>query len=228
MNAGSRRQLFGLSVLVGLVLVTSVLFSPTETLRAVEGLLANPLRFALALAVLYLLRPFVAWPLSLFSVLVGYAYGPALGFPVALCGTVASCLVPFLLARYVRSDVGLLGRLSGSGRRFFDATGDTRGVFAARLSPAPADAVSYGAGLSGVSTVGFVLGTVLGEIPWAAAFVLVGASMNEFRAGEATLDSAAFVVGAAVLALLVLAGPVYRYRRTRRSANRVTDGGHER
>jgi len=224
-NAGSRRQALGVVVLVGLALAASVLFSPAKTLRAVETLLANPTQFALALVVLYLVRPLVAWPLSLFSVLVGYAYGFVLGFPVALAGAVLSCLCPFLLARYVRTDVGFLGRLSDSGERFFDATGDVRGVFAARLAPAPADAISYGAGLSGISTSAFVLGTLLGEVPWTAAFVLVGASMNEFSTREATLDSTAFVLGAAALALLVLAGPAYRYLTSRRASDPATDGG---
>ena len=224
MNAGSYRQGLGLVVLLGLVVAASVLSSPGEVLRAIEGLLADPFRFALALVILYSLRPLVAWPLSLVSVLVGYAYGFALGFPVALAGTVGSCLVPFVLARCFRGDVGLLGWVSGTGERFFDATGDVRGVFAARLAPAPADAISYGAGLSGVSASGFVLGTVLGEVPWTAAFVLVGASMTNFSVSEATLDSAAFVLGAALLAVLALAGPAYRYLRARRASDPLVDG----
>ena len=224
-NTGTRRQVLGLIVLLGLIVAASVLSSPGQLLRAIEGLLADPLRFALALAVVYVLRPLVAWPLSLLSVLVGYAYGFALGFPVALIGTVGSCLLPFLVARYVRTDVGLLGWLSGSGERFFDATGPVRGVFAARLAPAPADAISYGAGLSGMSTRAFVLGTALGEIPWTAAFVLVGASMSEFSTQGATLDSTAFVLGAALFGALVLAGPAYRYLRTRREGSPVADGG---
>jgi uncharacterized membrane protein YdjX (TVP38/TMEM64 family) len=224
-NAGSTRKGLRLLVLVGFIVVASALSSPGEVLRAIEDLLADPFRFALALVVLYLLRPLVAWPLSLVSVLVGYAYGFAVGVPVALVGTVGSCLVPFVLARYFRSDVGLLGWLSGSGRRFFEATGPVRGVFAARLSPAPADAISYGAGLSGVSASGFVLGTLLGEIPWTAAFVLVGASMTDFGVGEATLDSAAFVIGTAILASLALAGPAYRHLRARSSGAPVADGG---
>ena len=224
MNAGSYRQGLGLAVLLGFVVAASVLSSPGEVLRAIEGLVADPLRFALALVILYSLRPLVAWPLSLVSVLVGYAYGFALGFPVALTGTVGSCLVPFVLARYFRSDVGLVGWVSGTGERFFDATGDVRGVFAARLAPAPADAISYGAGLSGVPASGFVLGTLLGEIPWTVAFVLVGTSMTDFSVREATLDSAAFVIGATLLAVLALAGPAYRYLRARRASDPLADG----
>lgn len=224
MNAGNRRQALGLLVVLGVVVAASVFSSPERTIEAIEDLLANPFQFALALTLLYLVRPLVAWPLSLLSVLVGYAYGLALGFPVALAGALVSCLVPFLLARYLRSDVGLVGYLSGSGRRFFDATGNVRGVFAARLAPAPADAISYGAGLSGIPTGAFVLGTVLGEIPWTAAFVLVGTSMSEFSSQEATLDSTAFVLGATALAVLVLAGPTYRYVQARWAGGSVSDG----
>jgi uncharacterized membrane protein YdjX (TVP38/TMEM64 family) len=223
-NAGSRRQAVGLFLVAGVVVAASVLFSPGRVLGAVEGLVAKPAQFALALATLYLLRPLVAWPLSLFSVLVGYAYGPVVGFPVALVGTVASCLPPFLVARHVRTDVGFLGSLSHSGERFFEATGGVRGTFAARLAPAPADAISYGAGLAGIPTRSFVAGTILGEIPWTAVFVLVGASVAEFSVEEATLDSAAFVLAAAALALVVIAGPAYRYLADRRGGGPVPGG----
>jgi uncharacterized membrane protein YdjX (TVP38/TMEM64 family) len=201
----------GLALLGGFVLVASLLISPEQVVRTIERWVNDPVRFAGALAAVYLFRPLVAGPLSLVSVLCGYVYGIALGVPVALAGAVMSCLGPYLLARCARTDIGLLGWVGRSGEHFFEATGDTRGVFAARLAPAPADVISYGAGVSGVPVGAFVLGTLLGEIPWTVGFVVAGASMGAFSVREASLDSLVPVVGAGVLAVFVLAGPVYRF-----------------
>lgn len=227
MNSGSRRQLLGLSVLAGAVLAASALSSPEAAIERVQVLIADPVALGLAVAALYLVRPFVAWPLSIVTAFVGYGYGFPEGIPIGLVGATISCLPPFLIARHFRTEIGLLGRLSRSGERFFDVAGDFRGVAAGRLAPAPADAVSYGAGLSGMSTTTYALGTFVGEIPWVAGLVFVGASMREFTAEDASVDSTGFVLAAAVLAALVLAGPAYRYVRDRRNGEAVADGGEE-
>jgi hypothetical protein len=48
--------------------------------------------------------------------------------------------------------------------------------------------------------------------------------MTDFSAREATLDSAASVIGAALLAVLALAGPAYRYLQARRASEPLADG----
>lgn len=227
MGSASRRRRLGLSMLAVVVLVASVLSSPMAVIDRVQALIGDPVTLAVAVAALYLVRPFVAWPLSIVTAFVGYGYGFPLGIPIGLVGATISCLPPFLIARYVRTEVGFLGRIARSGERFFDATGDFRGVAAGRLAPAPADAISYGAGISGVSTTTYAFGTFVGEIPWVAGLVFVGASMREFTAENASVDGTRFVLAALVLAALVLAGPTYRYVRDRRKHEPVTDGGED-
>lgn len=215
MERATRRQLLGVTVGGGVVAAAAVVLSPAAVLRAAERVATRPLLFVAVLTALYLCRPFVLWPISAVSVLVGYVYGLALGFPVALAGAVLTSLPPFLLGRRARTDAGLFGSLGGAGERLVATTGALRGVVAARLAPLPTDPISYAAGLSGVGLGQFAAGTLLGELPWVAAAVLAGRSMQDLsvRGTDAGLW---LVVGAASLAILLLAGPAYRHLRGRR------------
>jgi hypothetical protein len=139
--AGNRRQMGGIA-LVAVVVVAGVLLSPDFVLQQVQRVTNNPLLAAGLFLAVYLVRPLFAWPTTVVAVAVGYVYGPVVGFPVALGGTVMSAYLPFAAARYFRIGSGLFGRLGDSGERFFDATGDLRGMVASRLMPAPSDAVS--------------------------------------------------------------------------------------
>jgi uncharacterized membrane protein YdjX (TVP38/TMEM64 family) len=213
MQRATARQLVGLAVLGAVALAAALTLSPETVARRVTALAADPWLFGGVLLAAYLLRPVVAWPISVLSVVVGFALGPA-GIPVALGGAVLTCLPPYLVARKLGHDAGLLGTLGEHGRTYFEAAGDLRGVAAARLAPLPADPVSYTAGLSHVTVGRYVLGTALGELPWVTAAVLVGASAETVTT-EGLSGGPAVVVGATALAVLVLSGPAYQLLRER-------------
>ena len=202
-------------VLAGLVVAGVLFTSPSRVVEALSTLAERPLLFAPALLVAYLVRPFLAWPISVLSVLLGFLFGP-MAIPVGLAGAVLTCLPPYLLAR--RSDAsgldeaggsGLLGRAGDTGARFLSVTGDVRGLAAARLAPLPADPVSYGAGLSGIGLPAYVLGTALGELPWVTTAVLLGASLETLRV-EGVSGGAPLAVAALAIAVLLVAGPLYQ------------------
>jgi uncharacterized membrane protein YdjX (TVP38/TMEM64 family) len=207
-NRATRHQLLGVSLLGVVVLCGALVGSPAAAIGALESLAARPLLFFPALLVAYLIRPFLAWPISVLSVLVGFLLGP-LGVPVALAGAVLTCLPPYLLARRAGTDGGVLGRAGSAGARFFEVTGGTRGLAAMRLAPFPADPVSYGAGLSGIRPLPYVLGTALGELPWVTTAVVLGASLETLTV-EGVSAGVPLVAGALALAVLVVAGPLYR------------------
>lgn len=212
MQSATRRQLLGVTIAGGTVLAAAIAVSPAAVLGRAESLSSQPALFLGALCVIYLLRPFVLWPISAVSLLVGYVYGLEVGVPVGLAGAVLTSLPPFVMARYLRTDDGVFGYLGQGGDRLVATTGALRGIVAARLAPLPADAVAYAAGLSNVSVGAMLLGTVLGELPWVFAAVLAGSSMRtlSLRGLETGLP---LVVGAAALSMLVLAGPAYRHLR---------------
>jgi len=132
------------------------------------------------LFLLYLVRPFFLWPLSVFSVFIGYVFGFPYGLPLVLAGTVITCFPPFLVAKQYNGKFAYFDWLSEKGSSLVDKTGALRGMVAARLSPAPADAISYGAGITGISSQTFAVGTLMGELPWAIFYILLGESLRAF------------------------------------------------
>lgn len=209
MRPTRRRVAAGLAVAA--VLVGAAVVSPAWLRPRLVGVLASPW-FPLVLVGLYLLRPLLAWPVVALSALVGYRYGVAVGTPVALAGVVVTSLPAFLVARHADPGDGRLGRLVRGSERFFGATGGLRGVVAARLAPTPAEPVSLAAGAAGVSLSAFVAGTLLGELPWTAVAVLAGASMRRLALAP-SVDPLVYVA-ATLAAIVLLAGPAYRYLRS--------------
>jgi uncharacterized membrane protein YdjX (TVP38/TMEM64 family) len=200
-----RRRLAASTALLGVVAVSGWVVSPDAVLSRVSWVVADPLRLGLALCGLALVRPLFAWPTTLIAVAAGYGYGlPAVPFALALI--VLTSVPPFLFAQQFRD-----GRLASAGEQFVDATGDLRSVTASRLIPAPSDVVSVGAGVAGVSPGAFVVGTAIGELPWAVAGVVAGDSLDALTAGSLTaVFDLRLVAVAGVLAVALLAGPVYR------------------
>lgn len=207
------RLILGLGLLL-VVAAGAALTSPRWLLARVEWLAADPLRFVVALLALALVRPVLAWPTTLLAVVVGYGWGVR-GLPFALALIVLTSVPPFLLAR--RSADG--GRLATAGAQAVDVTGDLRSVVVSRLLPAPSDVVSAGVGISGVPLRAFVVGTAIGELPWAFAGVVAGESIDTVLAeGLGAVVSLQLVAAAALAAALLLAGPLYRHRKEQRIA----------
>lgn len=212
MHPATRRQAVAVAGLLCVGVLATLALSPTAVLTELEALADTPLVLAGVLVAVYLVRPFLLWPMSLVAVVLGYLYGPTVALPVALVGAALTATPPYLLGRYARTDMGLFGTVSSSGEQLVGAVGEVRGVLAARLSPVPGDPISYGAGMAGVSARPFYLGTLLGEVPWAVVAVLTGASMRSLSPAEFAV-SPELVVVLAGLALLTLSGPLYSHTR---------------
>ncbi|WP_049997244.1 TVP38/TMEM64 family protein [Halococcus sediminicola] len=217
----ARRRLVGVVAVVSVVALAALTLSPAALLGWVGDLRSHPLAFALVVAGLYLGRPLVAWPMSLCSAVVGYGYG-FWGLPLALAGVLVTCLPPYVLGRYA-GDASAFGRIGHAGERFFARVGGARGVAAARLAPLPADPVSAGAGLSGVGPREYLLGTLVGEVPWTVAAVLAGSSLSTLAVAGLSGAGVELALAAGALAVLALAGPAYEYLRERRAHQNVSE-----
>ncbi len=206
------RRFVAVAVLAA-VLVAALVTSKTAVMGAAETVAGEPLLFAVAVVLLYTLRPLVLWPTTLVAVAVGYGFGIALGFPIALAGAVFTSIPAYYAGRWVAAgwDCGVATRLASAGSRFFDATGDLRGVVAGRLAPVPADAVSAAAGMGGVRLRTLTAGILVGELPWTIAAVVVGNSLHTIStAGLGGVGTRLGVV-TTLAALVLLAGPAYEY-----------------
>lgn len=204
--ADRRVRLVGGLALFLVVAAGALLTSPEWVLARLDWLAADPVRFLVVLFLLALVRPLLAWPTTLLAVLVGYGWGLA-GLPFAVALIALTSVPPFLLAR--RSRAG--GRVSEMSERAVDVTGGLRGVTVSRLVPAPSDVVSIAAGLANVRLSTFVVGTAVGELPWAVAGVVAGESIETVLAeGVGAVVRIELVAAALGAAALLLAGPVYR------------------
>lgn len=197
-------------MLLALAVIAGLLTSPERALALLIGLSERPLVFAVVLVAVYLVRPFLAWPTVAVSVGVAVVLGPVVGLPVALSGAVLTSLPAFYLGEWFEGTGGLAGRLESGSRAYFRTSGSVRGVVAARLAPVPADAVSVAAGLSGVSLRAYATGTLVGELPWTVAAVVVGASARTVATAGLSELSLPLLAATSIAALVLLAGPVYR------------------
>jgi uncharacterized membrane protein YdjX (TVP38/TMEM64 family) len=204
------RVLLGVGLLVA-VATAAWAVSPDAALAALAWLAADPGRYLLACVALAAVRPLFAWPTTLLGVAVGFGFGVApVGLPLALALFTLTSVPPYLLARRV----GGGGRVAAAGRRVRDAAGDLRGVAASRLFPAPSDVVSVGSGVAGVPPGAYLLGTAVGELPWAVLSVVAGASLDSLASGApGDVFDLRVVAGLTALGLVLLAGPLAsRYR----------------
>ncbi|MCG1003774.1 MULTISPECIES: TVP38/TMEM64 family protein [Halobacterium] len=187
------------------VLVLAAVARPADALGALQSALASPW-FPVLLVGLYAVRPLLGWPISVLSALVGFQYGLVAGVPIALSGAVATSLPAYAAGRYAPADGRLFGRFTDGSRRFFAATGDVRGLVAARFAPTPAEPVSAAAGAGDVTPRSFVAGTFVGELPWVVATVALGSGLDAFT--MAATDVNPIIVAGSVLAAAVLLSPV--------------------
>ncbi|MFB6152836.1 MAG: TVP38/TMEM64 family protein [Halodesulfurarchaeum sp.] len=212
MSGLRRRAAIGLGLLA--LLGVGLVLSPDIVLAHLRWILASPW-FPLVLLGLYLVRPFLAWPITFLSALVGFQYGVVLGLPIALTGVVGTSLIPYAAGRHFDPGGRILSRFVGGSQRYFRTAGTIRGVIAARLAPTPAEPVSAAAGLGDVPVSHFVLGTLLGELPWTVAALAVGHSLQTFAVSAVRIDLRLVIAGFAGAALL-LVRPAYRLLRESR------------
>ncbi len=203
-----KRQLAGGS-LIALVVVLGWIFLPDPILMVTTGL--NTPWFPLILIGLYLIRPFFIWPIVAISTIVGYRYGLTFGLPIALLGTVFTSLLPYYVGRYTHTDHGLLGTATTTATAYFDTVGSLRGLIAARLAPTPAEPISIAAGLSSITLPTFIIGTLIGELPWTISAVLIGESLHHLTRNDLAITNPPLIIGGTLTALILLAGPLYRY-----------------
>lgn len=197
---------------IGVAVAVSVGVPPVEEVRTwVDGVgPLGPLLFAALYAVLALTPA----PATVVSIGAGLLFGLGGGLAVVMVGAVLSAVGAFGLSRSLgrraveRVDSERLDRLDALLRR--------RGVLAVigvRLVPlVPFTTLNYLFGLTAVRTRDYVLGTAVGILPGATAYVAIGAFGSE-------PGSVPFLVAGGGLVALSLVGLVVARRR--RAAERA-------
>ncbi|MFB6176749.1 MAG: VTT domain-containing protein [Halobaculum sp.] len=214
-----RRRLLAGVVVCGAVAVAALSTSPAAVLDDVTALAADPVRFFLVLLLLAAVRPFLAWPTSLLSLLAGYAYGLPGVVPAVALLTITS-VPPYLFGQRGRAELlagdgrlaEAVGRIDTAGERAVAVAGAFRSVTVARLAPLPSDVVSGAAGVSGIAVWPYLAGTAVGEIPWAVGAAVAGASARRVAtSGLSAAFDLRLILAAGLAGLLLLVGPLYRH-----------------
>lgn len=153
-------------------------------------------------------RPLTPAPATVFSIAAGLLFGLAGGLAVVLAGALLGAAGGFALARRLGRDA--VAGVDSDRLRRLDAMLARRGLLAVigvRLVPLlPFTALNYACGLTGVRARDYLLGTALGILPGATAFVTVGAY-------GADPGSVPFLVALGGLVLLAAGGVVVSRRR---------------
>lgn len=164
-------------------------------------------------AALYAALTLTPAPASVVSITAGVLFGLPVGLGVVMAGALTGATIAFGLARVLGR--GAVERVEGERLRRLDALLHRRGLLAmigVRLVPLlPFAALNYACGLSGVRPRDYVLGTAVGILPGATAYVTIGA----FGADPGSLP---FLLAVGGLAVLVVAGAVVARRRRVRPA----------
>lgn len=161
-----------------------------------------------AFVALYALITLTPAPATVLSVAAGVLFGVAGGLGVVMAGALLSATGAFALARLLGRDA--VAGVDSDRLRRLDTMLARRGLLAVigvRLVPLlPFTALNYACGLAGVRTRDYLLGTAVGILPGAAAYVTVGAYGTE-------PGSAPFLVAVGGLVLLAAGGVVVARRR---------------
>lgn len=203
MTARTAKLILGVALLAGFVLAARML--PLGAWIAEFQSWVRGVGFAgyVAYVLLYVLFCIFLLPASLLTIGAGALFGFAKGSAVVIIGGTLGATASFLLARTVlrkRVEAMTAGNAKFSALDRAIAREGGRIVFLVRLSPVfPFSWINFAFGLTGVSTLAYVVATFFGIIPVTLAFVYISAAATR----AATVD-----LGTLRLALNIAGGIV--------------------
>lgn len=123
---------------------------------------------------IYTFRPLLFFPATVLTTLSGALFGPFLGFVYTMIGENLSANFAFTISRYFRGDKV---NVNSEWVKKIDKKVKNEGFMTTlllRFLWAPFDGVNYGLGLTSIKQRDFALGTIIGIIPGALVFILLG------------------------------------------------------
>ena len=175
-----------------------------ELVDTIKGSTWGPLALILA----YVIRPLLLFSAALLTIAAGFLFGPIAGVVIVIVGANASAMIAYGIGRWfgtgTSSTTEIGERLARYTTRLRTRSFETTLIL--RLLFVPFDLVSYAAGLSRIHPGAFLAGTAIGSIPGTLAFVLVGASIEEFDGGVPSINPWTVVasVGLLVISLIIV------------------------
>ncbi len=154
---------------------------------------------------LFSIGPVFMWPEMVLAMAAGLAFGPLWGTLLTILGATMGGTLAFLVARYLGRD--FVKRFFRGRLKMLDEKSAEHGfkiIFFLRLIPVvPFNALDYAAGLSKIQLGDYALGTFLGIMPGAFAYVNLGSNLENIYSWE-------FVLAVILLGSLVFIQAFYQ------------------
>lgn len=208
MAGGGRSRLLRILLIAAIVVAVPTIWAYTPILSWVEAVFVWARGAGPAGMLVYVLATALAGPVLFSSELMmaggGFLYGPIEGFLLAWLGTNLASVINIVLARTVlRESLSHRWRDSGGPLRDLDDRMASHGLLVVtfvRLPPlSPFHVISYGLGLTRVSTRDVMIGTAIGCVPQVGIFSTLGSSVSGVEGLEHVIDA----IGPAGIAALV-------------------------
>ena len=130
---------------------------------------------------LFSIGPVFMWPEAVLAMAAGLAFGPLWGTLLTILGATMGGTLAFLVARYLGRN--FVKRFFRGRLKMLDEKSAEHGfkiIFFLRLIPlVPFNALDYAAGLSKIRLGDYALGTFLGVMPGAFAYVNLGSNLED-------------------------------------------------
>ncbi|MEM9485540.1 MAG: TVP38/TMEM64 family protein [Cyanobacteria bacterium P01_F01_bin.116] len=180
---------------IGMVLMAAAPAMAQETSGGIQGTLQNALNWIdglgpiapIVFIIMYIIITVSFLPASVVTLGAGAVFGIVQGTILVFIGAMLGATAAFLIGRYLARD-WVSSKVSGN--RIFKAIYDAiekegrKIIFLVRLSPAfPFNLLNYGLGLTNVSLLDYVLGTV-GILPGTILYVYLGGVVGSAAAGQ--------------------------------------------
>ncbi len=187
----------------------------TQLAQLITGSVYGPLIYI----GLYLIRPLIFLPASIWTLLSGFFFGP-IGILYTIIGANGSTMVAYLTGRYFGEGILENGEGEGLLNRYSDRMRENsfETILIMRLIFLPYDLVSFFSGFLKISWIPFLLGTAIGSIVGTVSFVLLGTSygtLDDLLNGEVQADP--LMLGISIVLILSSIG-VSRLLKRRESA----------
>ncbi len=155
--------------------------SPLETLTNLVLFMKENAWGSAIFILAYTLRPIVFFSALGLSIAGGFLFGPLLGVLFTVIGSNAGASLAYVIGRFL-STSNIENQGQGIVQHYAERlrANSFETILTMRFIFLPYDLVNYLAGLLKVKYLPFLLATILGSIPGTLAFVLVGASFEDF------------------------------------------------
>ena len=218
----SRRRAAKIAIVVVLAAVVSAIwFSPLRqhldrdqiraTVETLRGVWYGPIVFMLVFAA----SAVVAIPASIFVLTAGVIWGWQLGTLYSIVGGVIGAVVSYFIGRFLGEGVlARFGRLGMLIEKQVEHAG-FRSLLVLRMIPGiPFAALNYAAGVARVRMTDYLGATIVGMLPSVAVFTYCADALFHGTMSEGAALQRMIIVGALVIALVLLPTVVKRFART--------------